>query len=72
MCVCTGSALTAVVAATIPSAIVPLTVPPELDDAVDAQREKVRMVRKLHILVVYHFIFCCVFCLLASFGTMVL
>ena len=46
LCVCTGSALTTAVAARVPSAaaISPLTGPPELEDAVDAQREKVRLV----------------------------
>ncbi len=45
-CVCTGSALTTAVATRVPSAaaISPLAGPPELEDAVDAQREKVRLV----------------------------
>ena len=44
--VCTGSALTTAVAARVPpaAAISPLVGPPELEDAVDAQREKVRLV----------------------------
>ena len=43
---CTGSALTTAVATRVPSAaaISPLAGPPELEDAVDAQREKVRLV----------------------------
>ncbi len=43
---CTGSVLTTAVAARVPSAaaISPLAGPPELEDAVDAQREKVRLV----------------------------
>ncbi len=46
VCVCTGSALTTAVAARVPSAtaISPLAGPSELEDAVDAQREKVRLV----------------------------
>ena len=45
-CVSTGTALTAVVAARVPSggAISPLAGPPELEDALDAQRERVRTV----------------------------
>ena len=46
-----GSALTAAVATKVPpaAALSPLSAPPELEDAVDAQREKVRMVsRCLH------------------------
>ena len=46
LCVCTGSALTAVVAARVPpaAAISPLAGPPDLEDVVDAQIEKVRLV----------------------------
>ncbi len=49
---CTGSALTTAVAARVPSAaaISPLAGPPELEDAVDAQREKVRLVGCLWLL----------------------
>ncbi len=49
---CTGSALTTAVAARVPSAaaISPLAGPPELEDAVDAQREKVRLVGFLWLL----------------------
>ena len=46
-CSClTGSALTAIVAARVPpgAAISPLAGPPDLEDALDAQRDKVRMV----------------------------
>ncbi|KAL0028996.1 hypothetical protein WJX77_010606 [Trebouxia sp. C0004] len=45
-----GSALTTAVAARVPSAaaINPLAGPPELEDAVDAQREKVRLAKKAY------------------------
>lgn len=56
---CTGSALTTAVAARVPSAaaISPLAGPPELEDAVDAQREKVRLVGCLWLLYELVFIF---------------
>ncbi|KAL0037105.1 hypothetical protein WJX79_000589 [Trebouxia sp. C0005] len=45
-----GSALTTAVAARVPpaAAISPLVGPPELEDAVDAQREKVRLAKKAY------------------------
>ena len=39
-----GNALTAIVAAGIAQGITPLTVPPDLDNAVDLQREVVKQV----------------------------
>ena len=39
-----GNALTAIVAAGIAQGITPLTVPPDLEDAVDRQREVVKQV----------------------------